>query len=246
VPPPAAIIVSDVHLGHGSREPADRFHEFLTTVPARASHLVINGDLFEFWFEYKSVIPRRAYPTLEALGALRRAGVRLTVTGGNHDRWGGAFWTEELGATFHARGVELDLLGFRAHVQHGDGIAEDRWSAKVLHAVVRHSLTARLFRWMHPDVGLPLVTRLSPVLGQKDRDASSIERAAQRQRTEAEAMLAERPDLDLVVFGHTHRPQLVEFAPNRWFLNPGAWLDGQQYARLTASGPVLERFATGD
>jgi UDP-2,3-diacylglucosamine hydrolase len=80
----------------------DAFHQFLATVPDMARHLVINGDLFDFWFEYGTVIPRSAFPTLAALDAIRRAGVRLTITGGNHDRWSRGFWQRELGASFHS------------------------------------------------------------------------------------------------------------------------------------------------
>ncbi len=83
------MIVSDVHLGHAPPEVADAFRRFLERVPDLGEHLIVNGDLFEFWFEYREVIPKRAFPTLEALGRVRRAGVQLTVTGGNHDRWGG-------------------------------------------------------------------------------------------------------------------------------------------------------------
>ncbi|MEE8572855.1 MAG: UDP-2,3-diacylglucosamine diphosphatase [Gemmatimonadota bacterium] len=240
------MIVSDAHIGHGPREPAEQFHRFLQVVPDLCDHLVINGDLFEFWFEYRSVIPRGAYRTLEALSAVRRAGVRITVIGGNHDRWGGPFWREELGADFHPHAAEIDLVGFRALLRHGDGLTESQWTSRVLQAVVGHSMTARLFRWIHPDVGMGLVNRMSPHLAGKARDTASVDRAAQRQREHAEALLTARQDLDLVVLGHTHRSQLVEVAPERWFLNPGGWVDGQRYARVTEDGPKLERFHSSE
>jgi UDP-2,3-diacylglucosamine hydrolase len=166
------------------------------------------------------------------------------VTGGNHDRWGGPFWRDELGAEFHPHGSEIDLAGFRALVRHGDGITETAWGSRVLHAVVGHSMTARMFRWLHPDVGIGLVDRLAPHLAGRARDAASVDRAASRQREHAESVLTARPDLDLVVLGHTHRSQLVEVAPQRWYLNPGAWAEGQRYARVTQEGPALEQFAT--
>lgn len=242
MPPPAILVVSDAHIGHAPRESTQELHRFLEAVPDLAEHLVINGDLFEFWFEYRSVIPRGAYPTLQVLSTLRRAGVRITVTGGNHDRWGGAFWREELGAEFYPHSAELELAGLRALVRHGDGVTENQWGSRVMHAVVGHSMTARLFRWIHPDVGIGLVGRMSPHLAGKERDPASVDRAALRQREHAEALLSSRQDLDLVVLGHTHRSQLVEIASRRWFLNPGAWVDGRCYARITADGPTLEQF----
>jgi UDP-2,3-diacylglucosamine hydrolase len=88
------VIVSDAHLGPRTPEVTATFLRFLAAVPSLGTTLVVNGDLFEFWFEYGSVIPRRAFPVLSGLRRLRDAGVELAVTGGNHDRWGGAFWED--------------------------------------------------------------------------------------------------------------------------------------------------------
>lgn len=239
--PPAAIVVSDAHLGFAPQAATDGFHRFLAAVPTRGDHLVVNGDLFEFWFEYRSVIPRHAFPTLARLEALVRAGVRLTVTGGNHDRWGGGFW-RELGATFHPRGAELDLAGHRALVAHGDGITDRPWSARLLHRVTGHPVTTTLFRWVHPDVGIGLVARLSPWLAGKRADPASIAHTARAQAVYARRVLAERADLDLLVLGHTHHPVLEPVGARRWYVNPGAWMDGFRYAAVTAEGPRLARF----
>lgn len=241
--PPAAVFVSDAHLGFAPREDAEAFHRFLATVPHLGEHLVINGDLFEFFFAYRSVIPRVALPTIEALRALKASGVRITLTGGNHDRWGNDFWGDDLGIAFHPVGVELQLAGFTTMVRHGDGVGESHWTSKVMHAVTRRQLTATLYRWIHPDLGLAMVRRLSPHLAGKAHDPEAVDRAARQQRSRAETILAERPDIDVLVLGHTHRSQLVSVGERRWFLNPGAWVEGYRYARLTEAGPVLEQFA---
>jgi UDP-2,3-diacylglucosamine hydrolase len=238
------VIVSDVHLGHAPPEVADAFRRFLERVPDLGEHLIVNGDLFEFWFEYREVIPKRAFPTLEALGRVRRAGVQLTVTGGNHDRWGGRFWRDELDAAFHAGGVELELAGHRALVSHGDDVPDERWSARALHAVVRHPVTAGLFRLLHPDLGFALVRRLSPMVSGKSRDRAIVRQHAEAQSEHARRLLQERTDLGLVVLGHTHRAVLEQVSPGRWYLNPGAFAEGMCYAVVEREGPRLERFAT--
>ena len=240
----SVVIVSDVHLGYAPPEVDAAFHHFLERVPELGDHLVVNGDLFEFWFEYREVIPKRAYPTLEALGRVRRAGVRLTVTGGNHDRWGGAFWRDELDAAFHAGSVELELAGHRALVSHGDGVGDEQWSARALHAVVRHPVTAGLFRLLHPDLGFALVRRLSPLLAGKARDEEIVRRYAAVQAAHARQVLQDRSDLALVIMGHTHRAVLEEIRAGRWYLNPGAFAEGMCYAVVQREGPRLERFAT--
>ena len=242
VPADTTIVVSDAHLGRAPSGVTEAFHRFLEAVPSIGNHLVINGDLFEFWFEYRSVIPREAFPTLEALGALRRAGVRLTLTGGNHDRWGGPFWVEQLGAAFHPDGVELELAGHRALVAHGDAIGGERRWARVLHRLTRHRAVVGMFRMLHPDLAFGLVRRMSPQLAAGARDDATRRRASERQLRHARSILDERDDLDLVVYGHTHLPAVVPVRDRQWYVNSGAWAEGYRFATVTAQGPTLQQF----
>jgi UDP-2,3-diacylglucosamine hydrolase len=242
VPPDAVVVLADAHIGYGPPETESALHRFLELVPDLAGHLVINGDLFEFWFEYRSVIPRRAFPTLRALAGVRQRGVRLTLTGGNHDRWGGEFWRRELDAEFEPRFVELTLAGFRAWVGHGDGLGFERLGSRAFHAVVAHPVTRRVFRLLHPDAGFAVVERLSPYLAGKAKDVAARERSTDRQEAYARDLLAARPALDLVVMAHTHAPRLVEFDPRRWFVNPGSWAGEFRYAVINTTGPELRRF----
>jgi UDP-2,3-diacylglucosamine hydrolase len=243
VPTDTVIVVSDAHLGQAPAETTAAFHRFLEAVPDLGRHLILNGDLFDFWFEYRTVISRRAFPVLAALERLRRAGVTLTVTGGNHDRWGGRFWPDALGATFAPEGVRLTLAGWRAFVHHGDGLAERQLAARIVHAVTRWSMTAAVFRWIHPDVGFRLVHAMSGTLANQTRDGAALDRAAAAQARYARAYLDRHADVDLLILGHTHRPALVPVVSRRWYLNPGAWMEGQRYALVTADGPVLREFA---
>lgn len=235
-------MVSDAHLGDASADAGRAFHRFLETVPDMGDHLLINGDLFEFWFAYRSVIPKTGFPTLAALAALRKAGVDLTVTGGNHDRWGAGFWSDELDATFHRGAVELDLAGWRAWVAHGDGKVELDVTGRVLHGVTAHPITAKAFHWIHPDVAFWLVRRMSRYLAARRKDEAVVSRAATAQAAFAKTMLEERPELNLAVLGHTHYPALHTVGENRWYLNPGAWIEGYRYAVITADGPELRTF----
>lgn len=242
VPHDTALVVADLHLGWAQDAVADRFHTFLASVPERADQLVVLGDLFEFWFEYRSVVPEAAFPTLERLASVARAGVEVVVTGGNHDRFGGRFWRERVGVRFHSDGADLTLAGFRAYAAHGDGIGDERLSSRLLHALTRRRLTHRLFGLLHPDLGIGLVRRMSPRLAAKRDDQALRERVAARQQAYATAFLERRPDVDLLVLAHTHRAALVEVAARRWYLNPGSWMDGYCYAAVTPEGPRLMRF----
>ncbi len=241
--PETVVVVSDAHLGHAPEPAASAFHRFLDVVPDLGSHLVVNGDLFDFWFEYGAVIPRHAFPTLSALDRVRRRGVRITVTGGNHDRWGGEFWRQQLGAEFHRGGVTVPLAGWRTFLAHGDGLAERHLMARAMHRVTRWPVTAALFRWLHPDLGFRLVDLMSRTLADQTRDPAALDRAAASQEDFARAYLEAHADVDLVVLGHTHRPALVQVGSGRWYVNPGAWMEGGSYALITSAGPTLETFA---
>jgi UDP-2,3-diacylglucosamine hydrolase len=241
VPETAAVIVADAHLAAaGPRR--DAFLRFLAAVPALGRHLVINGDLFDMWFEYRTVIPRSAFPVLSALHVLVRDKIQVTVTGGNHDRWGGPFWRDEIGAAFHPGGVRLMLAGFQVDILHGDGIAETHATARAMHQVTRWPATVAAFRWLHPDIGLRLAAQMSGRLARQTRDGAVVERAAAAQARWARDRLTRDSTLDLLVLGHTHRPALEAVAPRRWYLNPGAWCEGQRYALLLPDGPQLRTF----
>src|SRR5204863_306805 len=135
-----------------------------------------NGDLFDFWFEYGAVIPRRHFATVAKLHALRAKGVAITLVGGNHDRWGGDFLTEDLGIGFHGGEAEILVAGRRAFVAHGDGLTEQHWSAKLMHRVTRHPVTVRVFRALHPDLGFWIAHRLSGTLADHTRDSAVLAR----------------------------------------------------------------------
>lgn len=237
------IIVSDAHLSEFSSDTAATFHEFLATVPDQCNHLLINGDLFEFWFTYPSVIPRAVYPTLAALTRVAKSGVRLTVTGGNHDRWGGSFWKNEMGADYYNDPAEMKIAGRTSWVAHGHGIVELDSAGRLLHWVTGHRFTEQLFRLVHPDLAFWMVRKLSAVLAKRRYDHSIVTRAAAAQAKFAMDLLGKRTDLAMVILGHTHSQALECVDGDRWYLNPGAWAEGYRYAVINADGPELRAFS---
>ncbi len=221
--------MGDAHLG--SADPGDEraFHAFLAEVPSLARRLILMGDLFDFWFEYRAVIPRRPFRTLARLAALVERGVEVQFFGGNHDRWGGSFWDRDLGIPFHAEGADLELAGRRAWVAHGDGLTETRLGGRLIHRITRHPLTVGTFRMLPPNLGFWLADHLSGGLAEANRSEEAIERAARAQETYARALLDRRPELGLVILAHTHQQRLVEHQPGRFYLNAGQWVKDRQY-----------------
>jgi len=235
--------VADVHLGQVPVTVEQAFHRFLATVPQPGDGLLINGDLFDFWYEYRAVIPRRHFTNVAKLAAVRERGIPITLVGGNHDRWGGDFLTRDLGIQYFRGDAELDLAGRHAFVTHGDGLNEQHWSAAFLNRFLRSPATISAFRWIHPDVGHWLVQRLSGRLADTTRDAAVLDRAAVAQREWARALLTRRPDVQLVIMAHTHRPRYEALVEGRAYLNPGAFLDGGRYAVITRERVELKTFA---
>jgi len=236
------LVVADAHLGQVAPAVESAFHRFLQAVPDLGDALLINGDLFDFWFEYGAVIPRRHFTTVAQLHALRRRGIPITFVGGNHDRWGGDFFVKDLGIAFHGGEAEVDVAGRRAFAAHGDGLTEQHWSATVMHRVTRHPVTIRVFRALHPDLGFWIAHKLAGTLADTTRNPAVLDRAARAQAQFAKNLLARRPDLGLVILAHTHRPALERLADGRAYLNPGAWLDGFRYAVVAPDAIELRNF----
>jgi UDP-2,3-diacylglucosamine hydrolase len=236
------VIVSDAHLGVASSGVEDALLEFLDAVPTLGDCLLINGDLFDFWFTYSRVIPRRGFHVAAALARLRRQ-VPIVMVGGNHDRWDSGFWQRDLGLNFNPLRATFRIGRHTVTAIHGDGLTEPRWQARLIHRVIQHPATAAVYQLLHPDVGLRLVDLLSPMLGDHTVDETKLARAGARQREWAERLLADEPQVDLLIMGHTHRAMLSTSATGRQYLNPGAWFDGFRYAVATDSGAELCRFS---
>ena len=235
------VVVSDAHLGYAPPPVEAALLEFLDAVPSLGDALLVNGDLFEFWFAYAAALPRHAFRVAAALAALRRR-IPVVMVGGNHDRWGLEFWERDLGIRWGRERLELDVGGRRGIAIHGDLMPHPRRRSRVLQRLVTTRAAAAVYRAIHPDVGFPLVHYLSARLGEHGLSGPSVEAAAARQRAWAEQLLAADPSLGLVVMGHTHRAALVETAPARHYVNPGAWFDEFRYAVVTARTAELRRF----
>src|SRR3954466_10603780 len=102
-------IISDVHLGHASEAIERSLLRFLHSLPGRAGSLLINGDLFDFWFEWRRVVPRTGLRVIAALADLRDAGVPVMMIAGNHDCWGGEVLREDAGVDYRLGPWEGDV-----------------------------------------------------------------------------------------------------------------------------------------
>ena len=228
-------IVSDAHLGVASLEIERSFVRFLRGLAGRASSLVINGDLFDFWFEWKTVIPRRSFRALAALADLSDAGVQILWVAGNHDCWGGEILRDDVGVNYVVGPWEGSIAGWKVRIEHGDGLREreDR-GYRMIRPVMRNRFAIRAFRMLHPD----WASRLA--LGSST--ASRVHRARDEGRglrAYAERELAAGKNLDLLVYGHSHVAALERMSSGNVFANAGSWLDAPTYLKLTPTAVDL-------
>jgi UDP-2,3-diacylglucosamine hydrolase len=243
---PPALVASDAHLGATSPSAEGAFLAFLEAVPDLTDDLVLAGDVFDFWFEYGSVIPSRNFPALRRLAALRDAGVRVRWVGGNHDAWGGRFLSEELGLELIDGPSITEVGGRRTYLAHGDGLAGGDWGYRLLKVVTRSRPVRGAFRWLHPDVGHWLARGASRTPGEPRPLKPHQVRRADRLADHASHLLEQDASLDLVVFGHTHRPQLTEVGPGRYYLNPGDWIRHFTYGEVGPEAVRLRRWGSDD
>jgi UDP-2,3-diacylglucosamine hydrolase len=229
----STIVVSDVHLGEIPPDSERAFLEFLDSLPGRTAELLINGDLFDFWFEYRSVVLRRYFPILRRLADIVEAGVRTRLVGGNHDGLTGSFLRDEIGIELLDGLVHTELAGRQAYVAHGDGLLSGERAYRAFRAATRTRAFRTLFRLAPPDLALPLVRRVSSTPGRVRRQATHDHERADRLAAHAGELLARHPEIELVVFGHAHRPELIEVEPGRHYLNSGDWIHHRSYALLT-------------
>lgn len=238
------VVVSDIHLGAISSENETAFVRFLEGVGDIGDDLLINGDLFDFWYEYGEVVPRGHFRVLSALHQLVRAGIHIRYLGGNHDAWGGSFLTDEIGIEIVDGPASLTVGGRRAYVAHGDGLGGGDWGYRALKWSSRSRLGRLGFRLIHPGLGIPLARLASSTEGKAGLADGYVSPRAPKLEALAHSLLAERDDIDLVIFGHTHHPVLDEVAPGRHYLNAGDWIYNCTYAVVTPELIRLDHFET--
>ena len=244
MPSGPVFLVSDVHLGAVPRQTEEAFRRWLLHVKESGSRLIINGDLFDFWFEYRSVILKEHVRVLALLADLVESGVPVLIMGGNHDWWGGDFLRQRIGADFRRDPVRLLVKGKSVLLAHGDGLGSGDPGYRILRLVLRGRFTRWLFRWLHPDLGVRIADRVS---GTRAHLASG-QGPASDCRTDflsnwAGEQLERDATLDIVALGHGHLPLVTEVAPGRFYVNSGDWVLHRSYVTIEDSGrPVLHKW----
>lgn len=215
------LILSDLHLGAGPDQ-EERFRDLsslLTSLPGTIDDLVLAGDIFEFWWEWKEAVPRRHLAFLDLLRSVAAKGVRLRMVAGNHDFAVGDFLARYLPAQVSPDGFLLLCGEARWLVLHGDGMAPGDGVDRVVRRVLRSPIAQRLWNLLPPDFAFGIA-------GGVGKASRRIQPGPAPNIAEYEVVAREwmrRWNLHGVVHGHTHRPML-ERGEAGTYINNGDWV----------------------
>jgi len=229
--------ISDAHLGvQGKKEEEGREQlliDFFQFVEKNGEGLFIVGDLFDFWFEYRYVVPRRYFRIMFALRTLVDRELKVEYITGNHDFGMDNFFKTVLGIPIHQEPLDITIDGKRLYVAHGDGLAKKDIGYRMLKKVLRNPLSIKLYRLLHPDVGFNLALFFSNL----SRNHREIKNRDAEYQQYARARFAQ--GFDAVILAHTHQPQ--EFnEENHTYINTGDWITHFTYGKFEDGRLSLE------
>lgn len=226
---------SDFHLGTPSPDQS-RTREravvaWLDRIRPDADVIFLVGDIFDFWFEYRHTIPKGFIRLQGKLAELSDAGTRIVLFTGNHDLWMRDYFTEEMGIPVYREPRRYDIGGKRFLIGHGDGLGPGDYTYKRLKRVFENGLAQRLFRYLHPDVGIGLAlnwSRRSRISNQEKGEGFLGEAREWLLHYCREVEAADHHDY--YVFGHRHVPLDLAVSPGSRYVNLGEWVSAKTYA----------------
>jgi UDP-2,3-diacylglucosamine hydrolase len=234
-PDARVFFISDFHLGaenpEREAEKERKLAAFLAHLDPARDWLILLGDLFEFWFEYRTVIPKEHLRVIQNLIALRERGLPILYLAGNHDFWLGRFFTKDLDIPLIPDALELELGGKRFFIAHGDAMGRGDRGYKAMKKIFRCRMNIFLYRLIHPDIGIPLAKAIASLSRSKGEKPDTPYREY--------ALKKLQEGYDRVVFGHTHRPLLLPVG-EKVYLNLGDWLRHFTYGKWEGGKLTLE------
>ncbi len=235
-------LISDAHLGASTPEhealKMKRLSTLFRQVIEEQAALAVLGDLFDFWFEYRTVVQSEHLEIIRLLADLRRAGCPVWMVAGNHDFWLGDFIRKQLGIQVAMDSLSLEWEGQPLFLAHGDGLGPGDAGYKILKAVLRFPANIWLYRLLHPDLGIPLAKWFSRI----SRRHITKDRYLKGDPLWPVAQEKFRQGYRWAVMGHIHMPALREEGGNI-YCNLGDFIDHYTYGLIQDGRLRLERCA---
>jgi UDP-2,3-diacylglucosamine hydrolase len=227
--------LSDFHLGAPndteSRKREDRLVRFLQDARKDASIIFIVGDIFDFWFEYKTVVPKGFVRILGTLAQMADEGIQLHIFTGNHDLWMQDYLSKELNAKLYFEPQTFTIQNKQFLIGHGDGLGPGDDGYKRLKKIFTNPVCQWLFRWLHPDAGIELANYFSRKSRAKTGNADEIFLGEDKEwlilytKEKAKTMA-----VDFFIFGHRHYAIDLKINEKSRYINLGDWIRLNTYA----------------
>jgi len=242
---------SDFHLGVPDHDNSllreKRFVQWLTAIEHEAAEIYLMGDLFDFWFEYKTVVPKGFVRILGKLASLTDRGIPIHFFKGNHDLWAFDYLEKEAGVKLY-REPEIKVIGSKTFfLAHGDGLGPGDQGYKFLKKVFENKVNQYLFRWLHPDLG----SRMGLYFSRKSRIANIAKEKKNDFKVDIESemlfdfcreTLQTHPKIDYFVFGHRHFPVVHPMNEKTKLVLLGDWVTNFTYAVFDGNSLFLNQF----
>ncbi|WP_299582510.1 UDP-2,3-diacylglucosamine diphosphatase [uncultured Sunxiuqinia sp.] len=225
--------ISDIHLGapalNNNREREQLFVAWLDEIKQDAAALFLMGDIFDFWFEYKTVVPRGFTRTLGKLAELADSGIPVHFFTGNHDVWVFDYLSKELGIQVHRKEMRASFSGKKFFLAHGDGLDPYDKGYHFLKKLFTNRFLQWLFSWLHPTIGVSLALAWS----KKSRLSKGMFFPFQGEDKEGLYLFAksvlEDEEVDYFIFGHRHLLLDLPLEKNTRYINLGDWITHFSY-----------------
>jgi UDP-2,3-diacylglucosamine hydrolase len=227
--------LSDFHLGapdaKNSLEREKRICRFLDSIKNSASEIFIVGDMFDFWFEYSTVVPKGYVRLLGKLAELTDSGIAIHFFVGNHDMWMKNYFQQELNIPVYFEPKEFDFSGKKFYIGHGDGLGPGDKGYKFIKKIFRNPVCKWMFGVLPPYMGIGLANYLS----RKSRiKTGSVNETFLGEENEwliiYSKEILQKQYFDYFIFGHRHLPIDVVLPQNSRYINLGEWIKYNSYA----------------
>lgn len=245
--------LADAHLGSRAidhnRTQERRLVNFLDGIKDKASAVYLLGDMFDFWFEYKLVVPKGFTRFLGKISELTDRGVEVHYFIGNHDIWCGHYLEEECGVILHREPLTTDILGKTFYLAHGDGLGDTDWKFQLLRALFHSRTCQRLFRMIHPRWGVDF--GLNWAKHSRLKRENGKEPPYQGEHHEplvifGKEYLKTHPDINYFMFGHRHIELDLILNRDCRLMILGDWISEFTYAMFDGEHMVMQEFIEGE
>ena len=246
--------IADAHLGSRviahARTQERRLVRFLDSIKDKAGAVYMLGDMFDFWYEYTTVVPRGYTRFLGKISELTDLGVEVHYFTGNHDIWCYSYLEQECGVIMHREPLTIELADQVFFLAHGDGLGQEKKSFRFILSIFHNRFCQILFSALHPRWGIEFGLRWA-ANSRRKHERLGGEPPYQGENDEnlvlfAKKYLATHPDVNYFLFGHRHIELDLMLSHSTRLFILGDWITKFTYAVFDGNQLWMENYIEGD